>query len=93
MSCAANQLAANGFNVVRLGVIWAGVEPQPGVYDAAYVDSIRQTVDMLAAHGIYTIIDMIETAENVWSDSAVCAMTDHDLQGKIEDSRSEAVEA
>ncbi|BCI84138.1 hypothetical protein MTY66_57630 [Mycolicibacterium sp. TY66] len=51
-------LAANGFNVVRLGVIWAGVEPQPGVYDTAYVDSIRQTVDMLAAHGIYTIIDM-----------------------------------
>ncbi|MBQ5585918.1 MAG: cation:dicarboxylase symporter family transporter, partial [Selenomonadaceae bacterium] len=32
---------------------------------------------------IYTIIDMIETAENVWSDSAVCAMTDHDLRGKI----------
>lgn len=23
---------------------------------------------------IYTIIDMIETAENVWSDSCVCAM-------------------
>ena len=34
---------------------------------------------------IYTIIDMIETAENVWSDSAVCAMTDHDLKGKIPD--------
>jgi len=28
---------------------------------------------------IYTIIDMIETAENVWSDSCVCAMTDKDL--------------
>lgn len=25
---------------------------------------------------IYTIIDMIETAENVWSDSCVCAITD-----------------
>ncbi|WP_288302048.1 dicarboxylate/amino acid:cation symporter [uncultured Veillonella sp.] len=34
---------------------------------------------------IYTIIDMIETAENVWSDSAVCAMTDKDLQGKLTD--------
>lgn len=31
----------------------------------------------------YTIFDMIETAENVWSDSCVCAMTDHDL--RIED--------
>ena len=30
----------------------------------------------------YTIIDMIETAENVWSDSCVCAMTDKDLRGE-----------
>ena len=28
---------------------------------------------------IYTIVDMVETAENVWSDSCVCAMTDKDL--------------
>ena len=28
---------------------------------------------------VYTIIDMIETAENVWSDSCVAAMTDHDV--------------
>ena len=38
---------------------------------------------------IYTILDMIETAENVWSDSCVCAMTDHDLEGKLEDSGEE----
>ena len=30
---------------------------------------------------IYTVIDMVETAENVWSDSCVCAMTDKDLAG------------
>ena len=34
---------------------------------------------------IYTIIDMIETAENVWSDASVCAMTDHDLKGRLEE--------
>ena len=28
---------------------------------------------------IYTIIDMVETAENVWSDSTVAAMVNHDL--------------
>ena len=28
---------------------------------------------------IYTIIDMVETAENVWSDSCVAAAVDHDL--------------
>ena len=31
---------------------------------------------------IYTIIDMVETAENVWSDSCVSAMVDRDLQKK-----------
>ena len=29
---------------------------------------------------IYTIIDMVETAENVWSDSCVSAMVDRDFQ-------------
>ena len=29
---------------------------------------------------IYTIIDMVETAENVWSDSCVSAIVDNDLQ-------------
>ncbi len=51
-------LAANGFNVVRLGVIWAAVEPQPGVYDTEYLASLSQTVQMLADHGIYTLLDM-----------------------------------
>ncbi|MBR1718860.1 MAG: cation:dicarboxylase symporter family transporter, partial [Phocaeicola sp.] len=29
---------------------------------------------------IYAVIDMIETAENVWSDSCVCAMVDKDFK-------------
>ncbi len=33
---------------------------------------------------IYTIIDMVETAENVWSDSVVCALTNKDLSEKFE---------
>lgn len=32
----------------------------------------------------YTIFDMIETAENVWSDSSVAIMTDHDLREKAD---------
>ena len=30
---------------------------------------------------VYAVIDMIETAENVWSDSCVCAMVQKDLYG------------
>lgn len=33
---------------------------------------------------IYTIIDMIETAENVWSDSCVCAMVNKDISKSVE---------
>ncbi|HNM86708.1 MAG TPA: cellulase family glycosylhydrolase [Mycobacterium sp.] len=51
-------LAANGFNVVRLGMIWAAVEPEPGVFDHDYLASIAQTVQVLAAHGVYTLLDM-----------------------------------
>lgn len=31
---------------------------------------------------VYAVLDMIETAENVWSDSCVCAMTDKDVKRK-----------
>jgi endoglycosylceramidase len=55
-------LAANGFNVVRLGVIWAGVEPEPGVFNGAYLDSIEQTVQTLHEHGIHVILDMHQDA-------------------------------
>jgi endoglycosylceramidase len=51
-------LAANGFNAVRLGIIWEAVEPEPGVFNDAYLGSIEQTVQTLAHHGIYTVLDM-----------------------------------
>lgn len=57
-------LAANGFNVVRLGVIWAGVEPQPGEFDQAYLDSIEQTVQTLANHNIHVILDFHQDLYN-----------------------------
>ena len=50
-------LAANGFDAVRVGVIWAAVEPQPGVYDDGYLDSIANTVTTLAQHGIVSLLD------------------------------------
>ncbi|MCV7385467.1 cellulase family glycosylhydrolase [Mycolicibacter longobardus] len=51
-------LAANGVNAVRVGIIWAGVEPNPGEIDYGYLASIKATVDLLAEHGIVSILDM-----------------------------------
>jgi endoglycosylceramidase len=56
-SQAATSLAADGFDVVRLGVIYGAVEPEPGVFSASYVASIKRTVAELAAHGVYTLLD------------------------------------
>src|SRR5579875_1608466 len=57
-------LAANGFDAVRVGVIWAAVEPQPGVYDDAYLASIAQTVQTLANHGIVSLLDFHQDLYN-----------------------------
>ena len=49
--------AANGLNVARVGIAWAGVEPVPGIYNDAYIEKIRQLVRLFAKYGIFTILD------------------------------------
>jgi endoglycosylceramidase len=50
-------LREQGFNVVRLGVVFGAVMPSPGVIDTGYVDAIVDTVDELAAAGLYVQLD------------------------------------
>jgi endoglycosylceramidase len=57
-------LAGNGFNAMRLGVIWAAVEPQPLSYDDNYLASIGQTVATLASHGIVSLLDFHQDLYN-----------------------------
>jgi endoglycosylceramidase len=57
-------LAENGFNTVRLGVIYKGVEATPGVYDDAYLESIERTEGILAAHGIFSLLDFHQDMYN-----------------------------
>jgi endoglycosylceramidase len=51
-------LRAWGFNVVRLGVMWPGVEPEPGRIDGAYLQEISRLASALADRGVYTIADL-----------------------------------
>jgi endoglycosylceramidase len=46
-----------GFNFVRLGTIWAGVQPSRDEFDRAYLDRIRELVDLFGAHDIYVLVD------------------------------------
>jgi endoglycosylceramidase len=57
-----DQIAAEGFDVVRLLVSWSRLEPQPGQLDDGYVDEIRQAVDDAADRGLYVVVDMHQDA-------------------------------
>ena len=47
-----------GFNLLRFGIFWHGVEPQPGVYDTLYLDKVKNIVRLAEQNGIYIILDM-----------------------------------
>jgi endoglycosylceramidase len=70
-------LHRHGFNAVRLGVIYKGVEPRPGRYDDAYLDRIAATERTLAQNGIFSQIDFHQDLYNEkfqgegWPDWAV----------------------
>lgn len=51
-------MAAQGFNVVRLGMSWSALEPTPGELDQAYIDRIVSAVDSARGHGLYVVLDM-----------------------------------
>jgi endoglycosylceramidase len=50
-------LADNGFTTVRLGVVVGGLMPEPGVVDHAYIENLAQTVELLARHRIFVLLD------------------------------------
>jgi endoglycosylceramidase len=66
-----------GFNAVRLGLIYKGVEPNPGAYDDAYLNQIAATEADLARHGVFSQLDFHQDLYNEkfqgegWPDWAV----------------------
>ena len=70
-------LAAEGYDTVRLGIIYKALEPSPGVYDDAYLDRIAQSVATLGRHGINSLLDFHQDMYNErfqgegWPDWAV----------------------
>jgi endoglycosylceramidase len=54
----AQWLKENGFDVVRLGITGTGLMPAPGVIDVAVLDRYAATVDMLARHQLFVVVDL-----------------------------------
>jgi len=70
-------LRANGFNTVRLGLIYKAVEPNPGQYDSNYISSIANTQHTLGSEGVFSLLDFHQDLYNErfggegWPDWAV----------------------
>ena len=48
-----------GLTVLRLGVMWPGVEPvQRGQYNETYLDIIEDIVTLASEYGVHTLLDM-----------------------------------
>ena len=64
----AELLARHGVSVVRLGVIWCNVQPDPRSsitgegFDDNYLASIERTIELLAQYRIYTLVDFHQDA-------------------------------
>jgi len=52
------RMRAWGMNCVRLGVLWDGVEPEPGRFDEDYLDEVARRVAWAGEQGLYVVLDM-----------------------------------
>ncbi len=55
-------IAAMGFNAVRLVLSWSALEPVAGEIDQAYLNRVRQAVGWARTHGIHVVLDMHQDA-------------------------------
>ena len=74
------KLKGDGFNAMRLLVIWEAVCPnQPGVYDTEYLDYLEQVISKANDHGIYVLINF---HENLFSRHLYSVFNDHPSIGE-----------
>ncbi len=60
-----------GFNCLRLGVIWDGLEPEPGVFDEEYLQKLDQQIAWAKQNFLYVFLDMHQDLYSVlFSDGA-----------------------
>lgn len=51
-------LAEKGINLIRFGLVWNAIEPQPGKYDEEYLDFMENYFDLCGKYGIYVYLDI-----------------------------------
>lgn len=53
-----NVLKHMGTSLIRLGIVWDGVEPRPGVYDKTYMEQVDKLIETAGRHNMYVYLDM-----------------------------------
>ena len=61
------EFRARGYDMIRLGFTWCAMEPQPGHYNNALIDSLCAFLDKCEEYGIYAYLDC---HQDVWG--SVC---------------------
>ncbi|MDY3088106.1 MAG: cellulase family glycosylhydrolase [Oscillospiraceae bacterium] len=51
-------MKAHGMDLVRLGITWDAIEPEPGEYNEEYLDFIGGILDECKDSGVYVFLDM-----------------------------------
>jgi endoglycosylceramidase len=60
-----------GFNAMRLGIIWDGLEPEPGKYNEEYLSKIDEMIRWAEENNLWVILDMHQDLYSVkYSDGA-----------------------
>ncbi len=52
------QMHAWGWNCIRLGILWDGLEPRIGEFDEEYLKKLDKLIAQAKAHDIYVFLDM-----------------------------------
>lgn len=50
-------LKKKGINIIRLGLTWAGIEPEMGKYNTEYLDGCKKVLKMCDKHEMYVFVD------------------------------------
>ena len=57
-------IAAQGFNTLRLGFTWKGLEPNPSEYDREYLRKIMATARLAGEAGLWVLLDFHQDMYN-----------------------------
>ncbi|MDR1786626.1 MAG: family 1 glycosylhydrolase [Spirochaetaceae bacterium] len=62
----ADLMGSLGFTIVRLGVEWARIEPEPGVFREDVLDHYREETALLRSYGLEPLVTLHHFAEPLW---------------------------